>query len=131
MSHYIAGCPRSTVFVQAVGTGVRHRQQLLRKHLPTAGGLDDRHLPWNAPCHEELGTLRVRYAVVHFKVIKQGVTIAIVTIAPEITGPPEDVSGPLYSDLALSCEAKGNPIPDIHWEFKGDNGNSKNLPSKN
>jgi Immunoglobulin domain len=51
-------------------------------------------------------------------------------IAPEITGPPEDVSGPLHSDLALSCEAKGNPIPDIHWEFKGDNGNSKNLPSE-
>ncbi|CAB3378510.1 Hypothetical predicted protein [Cloeon dipterum] len=48
---------------------------------------------------------------------------------PDITGPPDDTSGPLHSEVALGCEAKGNPIPDIHWEFSGDNGDRRNLPS--
>ncbi|XP_059478306.1 insulin-like growth factor-binding protein-related protein 1 [Neocloeon triangulifer] len=49
---------------------------------------------------------------------------------PEITGPPDDTYGPLSNELALGCEAKGNPIPDVHWEFRPENhANKRNLPS--
>ncbi|XP_049857879.1 insulin-like growth factor-binding protein-related protein 1 [Schistocerca gregaria] len=49
--------------------------------------------------------------------------------APWITSGPEDVVVPLNSGLSLDCEAKGYPVPSIHWEFKAENGSVRLLPS--
>ncbi|XP_046385638.1 insulin-like growth factor-binding protein-related protein 1 [Ischnura elegans] len=52
---------------------------------------------------------------------------------PIITSAPDDSTGVIGQPIALSCEVKGHPIPDIHWEFKSDDDRfstiGKNLPS--
>ena len=39
----------------------------------------------------------------------------LVYILPEITQPPRNTSGNLYSTVNLTCRATGNPIPTILW----------------
>ncbi|XP_071442885.1 insulin-like growth factor-binding protein-related protein 1 [Hetaerina americana] len=52
---------------------------------------------------------------------------------PIITSGPEDSTGIIGQPIALSCEVKGHPIPDIHWEFRSEDDRfstiGKNLPS--
>ncbi|XP_067000929.2 insulin-like growth factor-binding protein-related protein 1 [Anabrus simplex] len=48
---------------------------------------------------------------------------------PWIISGPQNVAGPLHAGLALDCEVKGYPAPAVHWEFKGDDGSFKILPS--
>ena len=43
----------------------------------------------------------------------------IIYILPEITQPPRNTSGNLYSTVNLTCRATGNPIPTILW-YKDD-----------
>ena len=54
------------------------------------------------------------YTVLHYLYI--GVVIYIL---PEITQPPRNTSGNLYSTVNLICRAIGNPIPTILW-YKDD-----------
>ena len=37
---------------------------------------------------------------------------------PTISSPPENVTANVNDDLALSCEARGYPIPGLIWEFE-------------
>ncbi|KAG8232182.1 hypothetical protein J437_LFUL012179 [Ladona fulva] len=52
---------------------------------------------------------------------------------PVITSGPDDIAVNIGEPVALSCEVKGFPIPDIHWEFQSDDQQystaGKNLPS--
>ena len=43
----------------------------------------------------------------------------VIYISPEITQPPRNTSGNLYSTVNLTCRAIGNPIPTILW-YKND-----------
>ena len=43
----------------------------------------------------------------------------VIYILPEITQPPRNTSGNLYSTVNLTCRATGNPIPTILW-YKDD-----------
>ncbi|KAK6635125.1 hypothetical protein RUM44_000374 [Polyplax serrata] len=50
-------------------------------------------------------------------------------VAPEISSEPKDpATVPKEEKLALDCEAKGFPVPEIVWEFEGLNGLFKTLP---
>ncbi len=37
---------------------------------------------------------------------------------PIISSAPENVTANIHDDLALSCEARGYPIPSLIWEFE-------------
>ena len=54
----------------------------------------------------------------------------VIYILPEITQPPRNTSGNLYSTVNLTCRATGNPIPTILW-YKDDMliSNDNNDPS--
>lgn len=39
----------------------------------------------------------------------------VIEIPPEITEPPVDTVGQLYSEAVLSCVPTGNPQPTVHW----------------
>lgn len=41
---------------------------------------------------------------------------------PKIYSPPEDVHAEEGNFVALSCEAKGFPLPDVFWEFRSADG---------
>lgn len=41
---------------------------------------------------------------------------------PWILSTPEDVASPFGQRVALYCEAKGFPVPDIFWEFHSADG---------
>ncbi|CAG0906395.1 unnamed protein product, partial [Cyprideis torosa] len=49
--------------------------------------------------------------------------------APRIITPPETIKSQLKSQVALGCEAKGWPVPTIHWEAHGPDGFRLRLPS--
>ena len=42
-------------------------------------------------------------------------TVVSVTVPPQITQPPQDTSGTIYSTTNLTCKATGSPIPTILW----------------
>ena len=42
-------------------------------------------------------------------------TVVLVTVPPQITQPPQDTSGTIYSTTNLTCKATGSPIPTILW----------------
>ena len=42
-------------------------------------------------------------------------TVVSVTVPPQITQPPQDTSGTIYSTVNLTCKATGSPIPTILW----------------
>ena len=54
------------------------------------------------------------YTVLHYLYI-----VVVIYILPEITQPPRNTSGNLYSTVNLTCIATGNPIPTILW-YKDD-----------
>ena len=54
------------------------------------------------------------YIVLHYLYI-----VVLIYILPEITQPPRNTSGNLYSTVNLTCRATGNPIPTILW-YKDD-----------
>ena len=54
------------------------------------------------------------YTVLHYLYI-----VVLIYILPEITKPPRNTSGNLYSTVNLTCRATGNPIPTILW-YKDD-----------
>ena len=54
------------------------------------------------------------YTVLHYLYI-----VVVIYILPEITKPPENTSGNLYSTINLTCRATGNPSPTIWW-YKDD-----------
>ena len=54
------------------------------------------------------------YTVLHYLYI-----VVVIYILPEITQPPRNTSGNLYSTVNLTCRAIGNPIPTILW-YKND-----------
>ena len=39
----------------------------------------------------------------------------MVSVPPQITQPPKNTSGNLYSSTNLTCKATGSPIPTILW----------------
>ena len=43
----------------------------------------------------------------------------MVSVPPQITQPPKNTSGNLYSTTNLTCKATGSPIPTILW-YKDD-----------
>ncbi|GLH13192.1 Kazal-type serine protease inhibitor domain-containing protein 1 [Gryllus bimaculatus] len=49
--------------------------------------------------------------------------------APWVISGPADQHSSVHSSLALDCEVKGYPTPNIIWEFKGEDGSFKVLPS--
>ena len=54
------------------------------------------------------------YTVLHYLYI-----VVVIYILPEITQPPRNTSGNLYSTVNLTCRATGSPIPTILW-YKDD-----------
>ena len=46
-------------------------------------------------------------------------TVVVVSVPPQITQPPKNTSGNLYSTINLTCKATGSPIPTILW-YKDD-----------
>ena len=54
------------------------------------------------------------YTVLHYLYI-----VVVIYVLPEITQPPRNTSGNLYSTVNLTCRATGNPIPTILW-YKDD-----------
>lgn len=53
-------------------------------------------------------------------------------VDPIISSAPENVTANIHDDLALSCEARGYPIPSLIWEFESAaTGKKTKLPGKN
>ncbi|XP_075222393.1 insulin-like growth factor-binding protein-related protein 1 isoform X1 [Lycorma delicatula] len=50
-------------------------------------------------------------------------------MAPEIVSKPENVAAVLGQPVTLDCEVKGYPTPVVIWEFTGNDGLVKILPS--
>jgi hypothetical protein len=57
--------------------------------------------------------------------------VLIWSIDPVISSAPENVTANIHDDLALSCEARGYPIPSLIWEFESAaTGKKTKLPGK-
>jgi hypothetical protein len=59
------------------------------------------------------------------------ILLSVSVLAPEITLPPVSVSNKTGSNVFLTCEVAGVPLPVVEWVYKSQAGKQVVYPSTN